>query len=585
MHRLAERRFIASVAVAASLAAVPAAAVAAASPGGDTLRSIAQQYYDELWRADPVAATEIGVHTYDAQLGSYGSPDFARDFARARAALSALQFIPNSGLSLDDYADKIILENAIKERLWRLQTKREWVTSPQMYTAIASNGVYGILKRAYAPLDRRLRYVIARERQIPRVLAQGEANIAPAKVAPVTARIALLDTNGAIDFFTNDVPQAFAAVRDTGLRSEFRASNADAVAALRSYQGYLQTAVIPRARGGYAIGAADYQYLEDLQNATHIPLGELERVGESALRRDKAAFIATARRIDPRRSAQAVYASISRDHPSGSQLLPTAQNELNDLVAFIKAKGIVDLPNAPIARVIATPKFQAQTSFASMDSPGPLETKATEAYYRVTLVDPAWTRKQAEEHLAFFNRYSLAVVSLHEAYPGHYTNYLFNKSAKLSLIRKLNWNVAFGEGWAHYDEQMMVDQGLGNGDPRMRMAQLALALQRECRYLVGIREHIEGMTVAQATAFFMNNAFMGQEPSHREALRGTQDPLYGYYTLGKLMLLKLRADDRAQLGGKFSLRVFHDRVLSHGDPPIFFLRKMILGAGDNGSLL
>jgi len=177
------------------------------------------------------------------------------------------------------------------------------------------------------------------------------------------------------------------------------------------------------------------------------------------------------------------------------------------------------------------------------------------------------------------------VVSLHEAYPGHYTNYLFNKRANLSLIRKLNWNVAFGEGWAHYDEQMMVDEGLGNGDPRMRLAQLGLALQRECRYLVGIREHTEGMSVAQATQFFMDNAFMGREPSYREALRGTQDPLYGYYTLGKLMLLKLRADDQARLGAKFSLRTFHDQLLSHGDPPIYFLRKMILGAGDTGSLL
>ena len=576
---------LAAALVACVLVFSPLCATVAQPSGAGTLRSIARQYYAWHFQTSPLSATRVGVHDYDAEIGSYGAADFANRNRHMHRTLAALQAIPSSTLSLDDQADQVILENSIKEALWHDETQREWTTDPGQYTAIASDAVYSIMSRNYAPPAQRLRYVIAREQKIPAMLAQGEGNLLPAHVAPVTAKLAALDTAGAVDFFTKDVPDAFAGVKDPALRAQFSSANAAAIAALKRYLAFVQSSIVPRAHGSYAIGPVNYAYLERLQNVTAIPLARLLNVGESALASDRAAFIAAAKRIDPTRSPQAVYASLGAQHPAADRILRTAQNVLTSLVAFIKAHGIIDLPSAPIAKVIATPKFQAQTSFASMDSPGPLEARATEAYYRVTVPDPSWSSRQVHEQLAFLNDYALPIISLHEVYPGHYTNYLFNKQAHLSLIRKLNWNPAFGEGWAHYDEQMMVDAGLGNGDPRYRLAQLALALQRECRYIVGIEEHTQGMSVAGATTFFMDNAFMARAPAYREALRGTQDPLYGYYTLGRLMLLKLRADDRARLGAAFTLRTFHDALLSHGDPPIYFLRKMILGAGDTGSLL
>jgi uncharacterized protein (DUF885 family) len=203
----------------------------------------------------------------------------------------------------------------------------------------------------------------------------------------------------------------------------------------------------------------------------------------------------------------------------------------------------------------------------------------------VTPADPTWTKQQTDEHLRFYNRYQTMVLSSHETYPGHYVNYLFNKQDHLSLTRELEWNVAFGEGWAHYSEQMMVDEGLGNGDPRYRLAQLTGALLRDGRYVVGIKEHTQGMTIDQATTFLMDNSFLGREPAYREAVRGTDDPLFGYYTLGKLMLLDLRDDYKAKMGSDYRLAAFHDAVLSHGDPPIYFLRKLLLGPGDRGPLL
>ncbi len=226
------------------------------------------------------------------------------------------------------------------------------------------------------------------------------------------------------------------------------------------------------------------------------------------------------------------------------------------------------LPPEFDVRVRETPSFNRQTSFASMNTPGAFERVATQAYYYVTPPDPAWTPAQQEQHLSFYNTYAFPVISAHEVMPGHYLNFVLHKFAHLSLVRAISGNPSYSEGWAHYDEQMMVDEGWGDGDPRVRLAQLALALQREARYLVGLREHTQGMTVEQGTRFFQDNAFMPEIAARREALRGTQDPLYGYYTLGKLEILKLRDDYRKKLGASFTLQKFHDAFLAHGNPPI-----------------
>jgi uncharacterized protein (DUF885 family) len=220
-----------------------------------------------------------------------------------------------------------------------------------------------------------------------------------------------------------------------------------------------------------------------------------------------------------------------------------------------------------------------------MDSPGPLETVAKQAYYNVTPIDATVPKARQDQLLSFYNDYWLPLVSAHEVYPGHYVNYTIDKHLPLSLTRKLNWSSSFGEGWAHYSEQMMVDEGWGNGDPKVRLAQLGGALLRECRYIVGVREHTAGMSVEAGTKFFMDNAFMSREAAHKEALRGTQDATYGYYTLGKLEILKLRADMQKKLGAKFTLEKFHDAYLAHGDPPIPLLRPLLLGDADDGKVI
>ena len=572
--------------VLAVLSSVAGASPAFASSAADAkLANIGAAFYQGAWRFRPAEATGTGVHDFDSQLGSVTPAAFAAEIARLHTTLDELEALDANDLSLDGLADRQLLESDIGGRLFSLEERPDWRMSPNYYVDLGSSAVFSIVSRDFAPLATRMRFVIAREHAIPAMIDQAEKNIEPSSVPAIYAQTAALDALGAADFLRHDVADAFAPVADPALKAEFAQTNAAAATAYEHYAAFIKRSVVPAAHAPFAIGAAAYEHLETLQNVEDIPLSKLLAVGEANLAKDKAAFVATAHRIDPNATPGQVVARMSADHPSADQLIPTAQSDLSDLVAFIEAKHIIDLPKAPVAKAVPTPKFERQFTFASMDSPGPLETKATEAYFNVTPADPTWDAAETDQHLRFFNRYNLLVLSSHETYPGHYTNFLFDKHASLTEIRKLEWNVAFGEGWAHYDEQMMVDEGLGGGDPRYRLAQLSSALLRDSRYVVGIKEHTQGMTIDEATTFLMDNAFVGREPAYREAVRGTEDPLYGYYTLGKLMLLKLRADYKAKAGASFDLAKFHDALLSHGDPPIYYIRKMLLGSDDKGSLL
>lgn len=578
-------RMVAAAVVTAAFV-VPSSTLGAQS-GESRLDALGQAYYNDLWAFSPATATAAGVHQYDGDLQHVTPVAFANEIAALHETLAKVAAISPSSLTLDGLTDRQLLESDIERRVFELEARPQWQNSPDYYVQIGSRGIFTLMARNFSPAQQRLALVVAREQQIPAMLAQAEKNLDPNQISAIAALVGAKDAEGAADFLAHDVPDAFAGVATGKLRDAFAASTDAASNAYKQYAEFVKTTIQPKAHASYAIGADAYENLETLQNVVDIPLPKLLSVGEANLAKDKTAFIATAREIDPNKTPAAVADSLKADHPTADALIPTAQADLSDLVSFIKAKGIIDLPDAPIARAVPTPKFERQFTFASMDSPGPLETSpnASEAYYNVTPVDPAWSKASAEEHLGFFNRYSILGVSAHETYPGHYVNYLYNKQERLSLIRKLEWNDAFGEGWAHYDEQMMVDEGMGNGDPRYRLVQLSAALLRDCRYIVGIKEHTQGMTIDEATKFFMDNGFSGREPAYREAVRGTQDPLYGYYTLGKLMILKLRADYQTKMGATFNLREFHDALLSHGDPPIYYARKLLLGADDNGSLL
>jgi uncharacterized protein (DUF885 family) len=235
------------------------------------------------------------------------------------------------------------------------------------------------------------------------------------------------------------------------------------------------------------------------------------------------------------------------------------------------------VPSEVRAQVAETPVFNRALSFASMSMPGPFETRATEAYYYVTPPDPSWSPEQVEQHMSFYNRYALEVVSIHEAYPGHYVQFLWTHRVE-SKVRRMLGSGSFSEGWGLYTEQMMLDEGYGgtglNAD-KLRLNQLALYLQRLARYVVGLSLHTRGMSYEQAVRFFEEEAYMTRTNAEREARRGTSDPTYLVYALGKKMLMELREEAREKWGASFTLQRFHDQLVSYGYPPIPILRRLM----------
>ena len=567
-------------AVLASLLGVIPMAQSPAPNADDQYRALARAYFAFSFATNPTSATQVGLHRYDGQLGDFSAAHFRGQLAADKGYLARLASVDRRALSPEVAIDATLLEYTLRDDLLVNGTLAQWKHNPDAYTGAASDAIFSIMSRAYAPISVRARHAISRERQIPTMLAQARANTTT--VDAITKRISLDDARGSVSFFTTSVPQGFATLADPALRKQLAAANAAAAKAMASYADWIAT-IEPS--GTYAIGADAYRKRLLYEDGLDISIPQYLAVGERALEQTRAQFIATAKKIDPKASPLAVYLSIAKVHPAPGALVATAQRDLNRLRAFLIAKHIVTFPAGMSVKVIETPQFERDTTTAAEDSAGPFEKVATQTYYYVTPVDPSWNHQQTEDYLAQFNNFEFPIISAHEVYPGHATNFAIDRTLNLSLTRQLSQSSEFAEGWAHYSEQMIVDQGWGNGDPRVRLAQLEEAMLRNCRYVVGVGLHTGGMTIAKAENTFVNRCFQPRQVAVEETLRGTQDPMYGYYTLGKLMILKLRADYKKKMGAAYSLEKFHDAFLAHGDPPIPLLRPLLLGRSDDGEPL
>jgi uncharacterized protein (DUF885 family) len=527
-----------------------------------------------------VQATAVGVHAYDARLDDVSAAAVGRRSAELKTYLAKFEAIDPSALTADDALDRTLILNAIHDELLSTDTLQDWKHNPDTYTSLASGSVFLLIARNFAPLETRMRDAIARERAIPAMLGRAKSNIV--SVDAMTQQISAEDAQGALGFFDKTVPSAFSPVKNASLQNQLKSANAAAMTALRGYAAWIRSL---KPKGTFAIGRDAYEKKLQYEDALSMPIEQYLAYGQSALARTRAQYIATAKKIDPHKTPQQVFASLAKDYPPPSQLLTKATSDLKRLRAFVISHHIITMPPDADITVIPTPPFERAFITAAEDSPGALETVATQAYYYVTPPNPAWPAARTKGFMAQFNNYEFPIISAHEVYPGHFTNFAIDKHLKLSLTRKMLSSSEFAEGWAHYSEQMMVDQGWGNGDPKVRLAQLEEALLRECRYVAGVKLHTAGWTVKQAEQLFQNQCFQTPAVALEESMRGTQDPMYGYYTLGKLMILKLREDYRKKTGSAFTLEKFHDALLAHGDPPIPLLRPFILGAADDGKPL
>lgn len=541
-----------------------------------TFHELVDSYFEDYFKTNPSQATSVGFHQYDGQLEDFSLAAHQRNRRKLRTYLAEFQAINPRTLSQNDRDDREIMIASIQSLLLEEERVQMWRRNPDAYSGAVTGSIFTLIKRDFAPLDERLRSVTDREKQIPRALQQARQVLSnPPKIY---TDIAIEQLPGNIDFFQNTVTSAFAEVKNSALQTELKRANDGAIAALKEYQAFLQKDLLPRSRGSFAIGPENYRLKLLYDEMVDVPLPRLLKIGYEQLRKDQRAFVETARRIDANKSPEEVLKDVERDHPSADKLLSSAQQQLDGLRQFLIDKKIITVPGGAQAKVVETPPFARATTFASMDTPGPYEAKATEAFYNITLPDPSWPKEKQEEYLQGYNYPLLSNVSVHEVWPGHYTQFLWVKnSPDLSKVRKLTAAGSNAEGWAHYSEEMVLDEGLYNNDPKFRLAQLVDALLRDCRYIVGIRMHTQGMTMEQAKEFFVQEGRQQPVVGEMETKRGTGDPTYLMYTLGKLEILKLREDYRRKMGNSFSLQDFHDRFIKAGSPPVKIVRRELMG--------
>jgi uncharacterized protein (DUF885 family) len=548
-------------------------------------RSLASEYFEQVYfKFAPTEGTLAGLHQYDPQLEDYSRAGVDREIAGLKAYETKFEAVSDAGMDQGTQGDLEMVRNNIRGALLELETIRPWEKNPDNYSSGVANSAFVLMERKFAPADDRLRSLIAREKQMPMVFAAAKENL---KNPPrIYTEIALEQLPDIISFFQKDVPEAFTDAKDASTIAEFKKTNAVVISALESYEKWLKADLLPLSNGDFRIGADTFSKKLLYDEMVDTPLDKLLTIAYADLHKNQAEFERVAKEVDSSKTPKEVLAELGTIHPAPDQLLQTFRGTFDGLIRFIHEKQIITIPSDVQPTLEETPPFMRATTQASMDSPGPFETHSTTAYFNVTLPEKNWTPQHIAEHMAAFNQGTIISTSVHEAYPGHYVQFLWVKYGDLSQVRKIVTSNTNVEGWAHYCEQMMLDQGyvqpgMGAKDEReaklIRLGQLQDALLRDARFIVGIKMHTGQMSFDQAVDFFVSEGYQSHSVATVETKRGTSDPTYLYYTLGKLQIMKLREDLRKKEGTDFSLQRFHDDFMRQGGAPIKIVRRALMG--------
>ena len=564
---------------------LPSANSFAAQTADADYEAVAEEYIKGYFAARPLQGTALGLHEYDGKITDYSRLALDAELSRLRRFDDRLNKFDLSQLSPRQSIDLRLLQAAVRKELFQMQDMSVFERNPMVYAEAADLNIY--VQRNFAPLEDRVRSLVAIESQIPNILIAARTNLNDIVPKPYV-ELAIEIARGSADFLKKDLVAAIGVLKDDQLRAAFQISNRRAATALSDYAAWLEREKLPKASLDFALGEEKFRRFLAQTELVDLPPQKILEIGMAQLKTEQAAFSEAAKKIDPDKSPIEVFRQIQSEHPSPQNLIPEVARELDKIRKYVSSHHLVTIPSDVRAKVKETPQYDRATSFASMDTPGPFEKRATEAYYYVTPTENNWPEKQKQEWLTAFNYYTSDITSIHEAYPGHYVQFLRLNASPASKVEKIFGSYAFTEGWAHYCEKMMLDEGFGSATSstpseedvkraaKYRMAQADEALLRLCRLCVSIKMHTRKMSIEEATKFFQDNCYYEKEPARQEAIRATFDPLYLNYTLGKLQILKLRDDYKAQQGEDFSLQKFHNELLDHGMPPIRLLREIML---------
>jgi uncharacterized protein (DUF885 family) len=559
-----------------------------ADGGVQTFQFIAGQYFSDVYfHFSPTAGTSAGLHQYDNELEDYSAANIEREVAALHTYEKKVEAIDPSALDASVAADREILLNNIRSTLLTLEIIRPWEKNPDTYSSGITNSVFVIMERPYASVDTRLHAAIEREKKMPQVLLEARTNLKnPPKIY---TEIALEQIDGLVSFFQNDVPSAFSQATDPDAKAAFTKSNAAVIEALQSYGAWMKSDLLPRSNGDFKLGSDTFANKLSYDEMVDIPLPRLLDIAYADLHKNQAEFARVAKEVDPSKTPLQVLAELAAIHPAPDKLLSSFQGTFASLITFIDTHHIITIPSTVEPALEETPPFMRATTQASMDPPGPFETHSSKAYFNVTLPEKGWTAQHIAEHMAAFNAGTIISTSVHEAYPGHYVQFLWMPQFPSDIRKVLGANTNI-EGWAHYCEQMMLDQGYGQPgtdapggikiDAReanlIRLGQLQDALLRDARFVNSIKLHTGQFTFDQAVDFFVSDGYQSHSVALMETKRGTADATYLYYTLGKLEIMKLRADMMKKQGAAFNLEEFHNNFMRQGFAPIKIIRKAML---------
>jgi hypothetical protein len=520
---------------------------------------------DHLFVLQPSYAVGLGLHEYDGRLPDFSPTSTERWVHEAERLLERLAEVPTESLSPARKTDAFLLGLLLESPLFDLQAVGDLERNPMNYLGAVSLTAY--LSREYAPVPRRVEAIVRTLEQVPRLLGEGRARLRGPLPKP------FLDLSLAIG---GGLPAHFAEAEEfakaAGLSEEVRTAREPAEAAVTEFLTWLREYHLPKAIPDFALGPNLYQQLLFVREGIEAPFEEIRRAGVADLEHNQRRLEEIAR--DEHRTVPELLEELSRVHPTASDLIPTAQTYVEEVRRFVEERSLVTVPEEAECRVEETPVWGRALSTASMNPPGPFDTTSTEGVYYVTPVDAKWTEQQQEEWLRSLNRFTLRNTTVHEVYPGHYLQFLHFRRSPGSLARKVYLSPSFCEGWAHYSEQLAIENDIARGDRLAEVAQLLDALLRNTRLLVSVGLHTDGMTLETATQMFQREAHMERLPAEREAIRGTFNPEYFCYTLGKLAILNARS---RLLASKFggNLRSFHDTLLGLGCPPVGLLDRLL----------
>ena len=540
---------------------------ASATPGAAQWDAYVKDFLESYFAARPDVAVLAGRHEFDGKLPDWSEAGLKKEIARLHAERERASGFNASSLDERQRFERDYLLAQIDKDLFWLEAADWPHKNPYFYADPIDPDVY--VSREYAPPDKRLRAYTAYAKAVPAALAQVRSNLR-LPLPRTYIKIGRTSIGGLADFYEKDVPAVFASVSDQALQSDFRTANEGAIKAVRDFDKWLASQEAS-ATDNFAMGADKFREMLKATERVEVPLDQLERIGREDMERNLSALREACAAYAQGQTIQQCIEKAKSQKPEGS-VVDAARRQLTDLKAYIADKNLVTIPGTEEAKVAEAPPYK-RWNFAYINIPGPYETGLPSTYY-VSPPDPSWPKEKRDAYVP--GKAELLFTSVHEVWPGHFLQFLHANRAP-SKFGQVFVGYAFAEGWAHYTEEMMWEAGLGNNDAQMHIGQLLEALLRNVRFLSAIGMHTKGMTVAESERMFQEEGYQDAGNAEQQAVRGTFDPAYINYTMGKLMIRRLREDWTASRGGRAAWKDFHDQFLKYGGPPIPLVRAAMLG--------